>query len=120
MEKKALTALEVYINKVYVMVLLLVPGTCILAGMGYTANKLQGFFGVVSWPALIIFDITCLLYMAIGIYFIKTGKEGGIVQASKLKQSKILLVIIMLIQFNFISYMIRFLQRFFLMQRWCL
>lgn len=106
MEKKALTALEVYINKVYVMVLLLIPGTCILAGMGYTMNKLQGYYGVVSWPALIVFDLTCLLYMAIGIYFIRTGKKDGLVQESKLKQSKIFLVIIMFTQFNFISYMV--------------
>lgn len=106
MEKKALTALEVYINKVYVMVLLLIPGTCILAGMGYTANKLQGFYTTVSWPALILFDLSCLLYMAIGIFFIRTGKKDGLVQESKLKQSKIFLVVIMFIQFNFISYMV--------------
>lgn len=40
MGKKLLTALDVYINKVYVMVLILIPGTCMLAGAGYTANKI--------------------------------------------------------------------------------
>ena len=69
-------------------------------------NKLQGYYGVVSWPALIVFDLICLLYMAIGIYFIRTGKKDGLVQESKLKQSKIFLVIIMFTQFNFISYMV--------------
>lgn len=106
MEKKLLTALDVYINKVYVMVLLLIPGTCMLAGMGYTANRLQGFYTEVSWPALIIFDLSCVLYMIIGFYFIKTGKQDGHVKKSKLKQSKIFLVIIMFTQFNFISYLI--------------
>lgn len=106
MEKKALTALDVYINKVYVMVLLLVPGTCMLAGAGYTGNKAQGFFPEVSWPVLIFFDLTCVLYMAIGIFFVKTGKEDGVIKPSKLKQSKIFLVVIMFTQFNAISYLV--------------
>ncbi|MDE7423809.1 MAG: hypothetical protein K2N51_08970 [Lachnospiraceae bacterium] len=106
MEKKSLTALDVYINKIYVIVLLLIPGTCMLAGAGYTANKLQGFYASISWVALIIFDLSCTLYMAIGFFFIKTGKQDGIVTKAKLKQSKIFLVILMFIQFNFISYMV--------------
>ncbi len=106
MEKKALTALDIYINKVYVLVLLLVPGTCVFAGIGYTANKLQGFFPETSWTGLIIFDLSCILYLLIGIFFIKTGKQDGHVQKSKLKQSKIFLVVIMLTQFNFISYLV--------------
>lgn len=44
--------------------------------------------------------------MAIGIYFIKTGKQDGLVRKSKLKQSKIFLVVIMFTQFNFISYLV--------------
>lgn len=75
MEKRTLTALEVYINRVYVMVLLLIPGTCMMAGLGYTANKIQGFFDRVSWPELILFDSSCLVYLAIGIFFIMTGKR---------------------------------------------
>lgn len=55
---------------------------------------------------LIVFDITCLLYLAVGIFFIKTGTDGKIVMPEKLKQCKIYLVIIMFTQFNFILYMI--------------
>lgn len=106
MGKKLLTALDVYINKVYVMVLILIPGTCMLAGAGYTANKIQGFYSSISWIPLIIFDLSCVIYMVIGIYFIKTGKEDGLVKKSKLKQSKIFLVVIMFTQFNFISYLV--------------
>lgn len=106
MGKKLLTALDVYINKVYVMVLILIPGTCMLAGAGYTANKIQGFYSSISWIPLIIFDLSCVLYMVIGIYFIKTGKEDGLVKKTKLKQSKVFLVVIMFTQFNFISYLV--------------
>ena len=60
METKKLTALEDYINKVYVIVLLAVPGACQAAGIIYSLLKFLGFFPMISWPMLILFDITCL------------------------------------------------------------
>lgn len=66
----------------------------------------MGWLPTVSWVALIIFDVTCLLYLAIGIFFIKTGIKDGYVLESKLKAGKLFLVLLMFIQFNFIVYMI--------------
>lgn len=103
---KNLSALEEYINKVYILVLLLVPGACECAGLAYTFSKIVGWLPSVSWAALIIFDITCLIYLGIGIFFIKTGIKDGYVLQNKLKAGKIFLVLIMFIQFNFIVYMI--------------
>lgn len=100
------SALNEYINKVYVLILLLVPGACQCAGLLYTIEKSIGLFPTVSWLELIIFDITCLLYLFIGIYFVKTGFVDGFVSPSKLKAAKIFLVIIMFTQYNFILYMI--------------
>lgn len=105
-EKKYNSALDEYINKVYILILLLVPGACQCAGLLYTAEKILGLFPTVSWVALIIFDITCLFYLAIGIYFVKTGFVDGFVSLGKLKAAKIFLVIIMFTQYNFILYMI--------------
>ena len=73
METKRLTALDDYINKVYTIVLLAVPGACQAAGVLYTAEKILGLFPTVNWLMLIVFDITCLLYLAIGIFFVRTG-----------------------------------------------
>lgn len=101
-----LSALDEYINKVYVLVLLLVPGACQCAGILYTFEKIMGWLPDVSWPALILFDITCLIYLMIGLLFIKTGFLNGLVRDSRLKAGKIFLVVIMFIQFNFILYMI--------------
>lgn len=103
---KHLSALDEYINKVYILVLLLVPGACECAGLLYTLSKVLGWLPGVSWAALIIFDVTCLIYLAIGIYFIRTSFTNGLVAPSKLKAGKIFLVVIMFIQFNFIIYMI--------------
>lgn len=105
-DKKLISALDEYINKVYILVLLLVPGACECAGLAYTFSKVVGWLPEVSWPVLIIFDITCLLYLAIGIYFIKTGISDGVVRNEKLRAGKLFLVIIIVIQFNFIVYMI--------------
>lgn len=100
------SALDEYINKVYILVLLLVPGACECAGLAYTFSKIIGWLPTVNWVALIIFDITCLIYLAIGIFFIKTGIKDNYVMPGKLKAGKIFLVVIMFIQFNFILYMV--------------
>lgn len=105
-KKIYLSALDEYINKVYILVLLLVPGACECAGISYTFSKCVGWLPSVSWISLIIFDVTCLIYLAIGIYFIKTGFVDGFVSTNKLKAGKIFLVLIMFTQFNFILYMI--------------
>lgn len=86
--------------------MLLVPGACQCAGLLYTIEKAIGLFPTVNWTALIVFDSTCLIYLAIGIYFVRTGFVNGLVSASKLKAAKLFLVVIMFIQYNFILYMI--------------
>lgn len=72
----------------------------------YTTEKIIGLFPTVSWTALVIFDITCLIYLFIGIYFVKTGFADGFVSPNKLKAAKIFLTIIMFTQYNYILYMI--------------
>lgn len=104
--KRHLSALDEYINKVYILILLLIPGACECAGLCYTFSKAMGWLPTVSWMALIIFDITCLLYLVISIFFIKQGIKDGYVLQDKLKAGKIFLVVVLLIQFNFILYMI--------------
>lgn len=104
--KQYVSALDEYINKVYILVLLLVPGACQCAGILYTFSKFVGWLPGVGWLSLIIFDVTCLMYLATGIFFIRTGFKDGVVRNDKLKQGKIFLVVIMFIQFNFILYMI--------------
>ena len=103
---KQLSALDEYINNVYKLVLLLVPGACQCAGLLYTFEKIIGWLPTVAWPTLIIFDVSCFIYLMIGIFFVRTGLPNGIVLPNKLKNGKLFLVIIMFIQFNFILYMI--------------
>ena len=94
-KKTYLTALDEYINKVYILVLLLVPGACQCAGLAYTFEKFMGWLPSVSWTALIIFDVTCLIYLTTGIILIKTGFRDGLVRNDRLKVGKVFLVLIM-------------------------
>lgn len=105
-EKKELSALEDYINKVYILVLLLIPGATECAGLLYTFEKVMGWLPETHWGVLIVFDVICLLYLMIGIYFVRTGFENGIVKPTKLRAGKIFLLIVCVVQFNFILYMI--------------
>lgn len=104
--KENLTALDEYINKVYTLVLLLVPGACECAGLTYTFSKVMGWLPTVNWFILIAFDILCLWWLAVSIFFIKTGIIDGYVLPEKLKAGKIFLVVLLFVQFNFIIYMV--------------
>ena len=105
-EGKGLSALDQYINSVYKIVLLLIPGACTCAGLSYTILKIIGCLPTVNWIALLIFDMTCIIYLVIGIFFVKTGVVDGSVAKKKLKNAKIFLGIVMFIQFNFIVHLI--------------
>ena len=105
-ERHGLTAMDDYINKVYRMVLLLIPGACQCAGLLYTFEKIMGWLPTVEWMPLIIFDVTCLIYLGIGFFFVFTGSKNGVVKPGKLLGGKIYAAIILLIQWNFIQYMI--------------
>ena len=104
--KTHLSALDEYINKVYILVLAVILGACQCAGILYTFEKIMGWLPSVSWIALIVFDVSNVFYLLIGIFFIKTGFSEGHVKKSKLKEVKIFLLGIVLVQFNFIIYMV--------------
>lgn len=54
MANNHISALDEYINRVYKLVLLLVPGACECAGLAYTFSKIMGWLPTVSWTALVI------------------------------------------------------------------
>ncbi len=105
MNKKQVTALDDYINKVYAIALLTISGACQAAGLLYTLEKILGLFPTVEWWILITFDVTCLLWLSISVFFVKTGYENKLVKPKKLKQTKVFLTVLEIVQWNFILYM---------------
>lgn len=104
------SVIEEYISKVYVLVMLTITGACLCAGVTFSALKLMGSYSEVSWTPLIIFCSTCVLYLLIGLWFIRFSfaKEDGVktIIPQMLKRGKLFIVLLEFIQFNFILYMI--------------
>ena len=107
MNEENLSAIEIYMNKVFKMVILAAPGATLCAGLTYTAIKVLGFYPMVSWIGLLIFDGTCALYFLTAILFVMHCETPeGFLKPKIIKYGKIFLAILEIIQWNFISYLI--------------
>jgi len=103
--------IEEYMNKVYTIVILVITGACICAGVTISGLKILGFYPTISWLVLGIFVVTCILYFLIGLWFIFNSYEVNEQKAKRikpdmLKKGKLFISIILIIQFNFLSYMV--------------
>lgn len=103
--------IEEYMNKVYTIVILVITGACMCAGVTISGLKILGFYPAISWMVLCIFVATCIFYFLIGLWFIfhsyevNDNKEKRIKQ-DMLKKGKIFITLILIIQFNFLTYML--------------
>jgi len=103
--------IEEYMNKAYTLVILVITGACLCSGVTLSALKLLGFYPTVPVIALVIFVTTCIIYFLIGLYFIFHSYETNEdqekhIKPNMLKYGKIFVVAVMIIQYNFISYML--------------
>ena len=106
------SVIEEYMGMVYAVVILVITGACMCAGITFGLLKGLGFYPSVSWVVLGIFILTCLFYFVSGLVLIKkaytvnkiTGKRT--IKPEMLKTGKIFILVILLVQFNFISYLI--------------
>lgn len=94
-----------YWDSVYIYVLLLVPGLCMCAGTHWTVCKLLGFYPHLAWIKLIIFDVTQLIYLSVGLFFIYKNKPNKSYIPEHLLYVKGFIVVSLLIQYNFILYL---------------
>lgn len=103
--------LQEYMNKMFTIAIIFITGSTTIAGIVFLAFRLLGFYPDVSQKALVIFLITCMIYLAVGIFLIKNAytvdAEGKkCLKPNMLAAGKIFIVIIEAVQFNFIAYMI--------------
>lgn len=103
--------IEEYMSKVYTIVILVVTSACLCAGVTFSGLKLLGYYPAIPWLALGIFVSTCVLYFLIGLWLIfhsydvnAEGKKR--IKPEMLKVGKIFVVLLVLIQYNFIGYMV--------------
>ncbi len=101
------TVIDDYLEKVYTIVLLVVTGSCMCAGVTFGSLKFIGFYPTVSWIGIVIFISTCVLYLVVAILLIRNrNDENGMLKKSMMLRTKCLLIIILTIQFNFIIHLI--------------
>ncbi len=94
-----------YWDSVYIYVLLLVPGLCMCAGTYWTACKLLGLYPNLQWAQILLFDLTQLLYLVIGLYFIYRNKKDTSYILQHLFWIKGFIVLSLYIQYHFILYL---------------
>ncbi len=105
MKKWEMSALDAYTNRVYRIIVLIIPIFCLCASTTITTLHFIGWYPDINETAMWLFDLSDIIYLSIGIYFIRTGfGEDGIVRPDKLKLAKYTMAVIVIIQWNAISY----------------
>ena len=100
-----------YINKTYTLVIILTTGSTTIAGATFLLMKMFGLYPDVSYTGLGIFLATCVIYLITGFIFIRTAYSenldgGKSLKPGMLTAGKIFLNILLVVQFNFIAYLI--------------
>ena len=107
MNQHEMTALDAYLNRAYKMIILMAPMAAMMSAICFTIFKFIGWYANVNTTALIIFDISNVIYTSIAIWLFRTCiGEDGLLRRDKLKIGKVFITAVILIQWNFISYMI--------------
>ncbi|MBQ8878874.1 MAG: hypothetical protein IJ029_09110 [Lachnospiraceae bacterium] len=104
---KKKTAIEVYLSAVFKWGLLILVCACMCATMMFNTEKLLGLYPDVPWVALLLFAMMDITFFAIALLIIKTSfGEDGYLKDGKLKIGKIFSACVLIIQWNYILYMI--------------
>lgn len=104
------SVIDAYLEKVFVIVVMVITGSCLCAAVVFVTLKFMGFYENVSRTALGIFTGTCVLYLLIGLVLVFKGfkKIDGKRAFNNriLKWGKVFVFVILIIQYNFILEMI--------------
>lgn len=107
MNEESLSAIEIYMNRVFKFVILVYPAASLYSGLTYSTIKLLGFYQNVSWFNMLFFDITCLIYFLVGLHFFLTCETAeGYLKPNVMRHGKIFLAITELTMWNLITYLL--------------
>ena len=100
-----MNVIKKYWESVYRYILILIPALCMCAGSYWTACKFLGFYANLSWIQIILFDVSHMIYMSVGVYFIYRNKKEPTYISAHLRFIKAFIVILLFIQYNAIMYL---------------
>lgn len=104
---KKKTAVEVYLSTVYKWGLIILVSACMCATVMFNTEKALGLYPQVPWLALILFALMDVTFFMIAIIIVKTSfDEDGYLKDGKLKVGKIFSAVVLVIQWNYLLYMI--------------
>ena len=106
-----LNIVEEYMNRVFTIIIFAVTGATLIAAVTFGGFKALGFYPEVSWIAIGIFMLSCVLYFLCGIWIVRTsyvvnGVGEKHLLPGKLRQGKIFIFLVELIQWNVLLYLI--------------
>lgn len=104
--KREYTLYEIYLASVYKWGMFVLICACICADVVYTTMKIAGLYPTVSLTALIMFDAMDIIFAIISFFLVRASIKNGLVDEKRLKEGKIFAFFALLIQWNFILYMI--------------
>ena len=104
--KHELSALDAYLNRVFKIAILAPSIATLTAAVYFTVLKAAGWYPNIPILLLIVFDIMDTSFMVTSVWFMKTSfGEDGVLKREKLKLGKIFSVVVIIVQWNAISYM---------------
>lgn len=104
--KKEYTLYEMYLASVYKWGMIVLICACLCADVVYTTMKVAGLYPTVPWVALALFDMMDIIFAVTSFFLVRKSIENGVVDEKKLKEGKIFAFFVLVIQWNFILYMI--------------
>ena len=104
---KQKTAVEVYLSTVFKWGLIILVSACMCATVMFNTEKLFGFYPEVPHIAFILFGLMDVLFFITAILIVRTSFDSdGYLKEGKLKVGKIFSAVVLVIQWNYILYMI--------------
>ncbi|MBP3474930.1 MAG: hypothetical protein J6K48_01205 [Lachnospiraceae bacterium] len=104
---KKKTTVEVYLSAVFKWGLIIMVSACMCAAVTFNVEKMFGLYSNVPWMALILFTVMDVLFFATALLIVKTSyDEEGYLKEGRLKAGKLFSAVILIIQWNYILYLI--------------
>ncbi len=104
---KQKTAVEVYLSTVFKWGLIILVSACMCATVMFNIEKLFGFYPEVPHIAFILFGLMDVLFFIAALLIVRTSFDrDGYLKEGKLKIGKIFSAVVLVIQWNYILYMI--------------
>lgn len=103
---KEQTVIEEYMSKVFLWVFILIFTAVGCAGVLTFLWKFLGFYNVISWPVVLTFCATDIIYIITAVILVKKTIVNGVLVPKMLSISKVILYVILMIQFNFMVWML--------------